>query len=262
MLPEYRKVMKLPRLDLPSFYPSKPGGKDKYYSKLFPLLDGCITLSCSEHGIESLLCSVIFDPEVPCNLLGAQLSGFQKALERATCNPQQVALLLAKACPKISPLWLAVAFIRDTSEVLAHAKGGLPPISLPVASWTDTVQSFVQVRYLSLRDRTCLIPRAYEYSISYLTRPKVRLPFSASPPFGHAALSSISLDVTPHLKHDHRPIRCRTFWILETGEEEEAQGGPKDMLQVDVFLQSTPHDTCSKGCSPRLVSDCCAWPES
>jgi hypothetical protein len=88
MLPEYQKVIKLPRLKLPAFYPSKPSEKNQYYSKLFRLLDGCITLSCSQHEIESLLYSVVFNFEVLYNLFETQLLGFQKALKRDMCNSQ------------------------------------------------------------------------------------------------------------------------------------------------------------------------------
>ena len=89
------------------------------------------------------------------------------------------------------------------------------------ASWTGTIQSFVQAGHHSITDRPDSIPRAREYSIAYLIRSRsdVVLPFTPSPPFGETSMSNLSLETRTHLEHHHRPILYRTSCLLDTGEE-------------------------------------------
>ena len=105
--------------------------------------------------------------------------------------------------------------------------GGLPALSLLVASWTGTIQSFVQAGYHSITDRPDSIPRAREYSIAYFIRSDVVLPFTLSPPFGETSISNLSLETMTHLEHHHRPILYRTNWLLDTGEELPDQQGSR-----------------------------------
>ena len=69
------------------------GVDEKYYKRLFKYLNRYITLSCCDEGIASLLCSAFFEPKVPCNLIGAHLSGVRKAIEpaRSELNPSDQA---------------------------------------------------------------------------------------------------------------------------------------------------------------------------
>ncbi len=215
---------------------STRGQKDDCYEKLFECLSSCITLSCNSGGIQSLLCSVFFEPTVPCNLIGAHLSGVENAIKPLEGHPWILAALMARKNPKISPLWLATIWSRRVSNVLTSVMGGLPPISLPVASWTETIQSFVQARHYSIINRPGFIPRAREYSVAYLIRDDVVMPFTPSPPFGETPTSNLSLEVKMHLEHDHRPILHRTSWILNMGEELPDQQGLKIMPQLNVRL--------------------------
>lgn len=223
------------------------GQKNDRYKKLFDCLSSCITLSCSTEGIDSLLCSIFFEPTVPCNLIGAHLSGVTKAIEPLKNDLRILAQLMAKKCPKISPLWLATIWSGRASHVLQAVMGGLPPISLPVASWTGTVQSFVQVGYYSITDRPDSVPRAREYSVAYLTRSDVVVPFTPSPPFGKTTTSNLSLETRTHLEHHHGPIQYRTSWILDTGEELPDQQGSKIMPQLSVRLPLIAQTTYVEG---------------
>ena len=113
---------------------------------------------------------------------------------------------------------------------------GLPPINLPVASWTCTIQSFVQAEYYSITDRPDSIPRAREYSIAYLIGSDIVMPFTPSPPFGETMTLNLSLETRTHLEHHHRPILYRTSWILDTGEELPDRQGLMAMPQSSVRL--------------------------
>lgn len=143
-------TIKLPPLVTPLNSNSARGEKDHYYDKLLECLNSCISLSCSRNGINSLLCSVFFDPKVPCNLVGAHLLGVTKAIEPVKRNQRAFANLMVRRCPKISPLWLAAIWSGQASRILVCSMGALPPISLPVASWTETLQSFLQIGYYSI----------------------------------------------------------------------------------------------------------------
>ncbi|KAL9024572.1 MAG: hypothetical protein Q9196_006423 [Gyalolechia fulgens] len=165
--------------------------------------------------------------------------GAMKVIKPLQSDPRNLAPLLAKKCPKISPLWLATIWNGQSSRVLKSAWGGLPPISLPAASWTDTIQSFLQASYLPITDRRDAIPRAREYSVAYLVRPDIIIPFTPSPPFGETAPSNLSLEVKEHLEHNHRPILHRTSWVLETGEELPDQKGLKRIPQPN-YLRLPP----------------------
>ena len=211
--------------------------KDDCYEKLLKCLSSCITLSCIPEGIESLLCSVFFEPAVPCNLIGAHLLGVGNAIKPLEDDPWILTVLMTKKAPMT--LWLATIWSRRVSNVLTSVMGGLPPISLPVASWTGTIQSFVQAGYYSITDRLDFIPRAREYSVAYLIRPDIVMPFTPSPPFGETPTSNLSLDVRMHLKHCHRPLLHRTSWMLNTGEELSDQQDSKVMPQLDVHLPIT-----------------------
>jgi hypothetical protein len=221
--------------------------EDDLYNKLYNRLSNCITLSCSAEGIDSLLCSIFFEPTVPCNLIGAHLSGVKKAMEPLKNDPRSLAPLVAKKYPKISPLWLATIWRGRANRVLQFVMGGLPPISLPVASWTGTVQSFVQAEYHSISDRPDSIPRAREYSVAYLIRSDVVTPFTPSPPFGETMTSNLSLETRTHLEHRHIPISYKTSWILDTGKELPDQQGSKVMPQSSVRLPLIAKTVYDKG---------------
>lgn len=169
-----------------------------YCGKLFKCLNRCITLSCIPEGITSLLCSVLFDPKVPCNLIGAYLLGITEAFEPAKSDPQKLARLMATRSLELSPLWSTAIWSGQATRILNCAMNGMPPVSLPIASWTATMQSFVQAEYLAAAHQTDFIPRACEYSLIYLVSPPANMPLTPSPPFGETAGLNISLDVREH----------------------------------------------------------------
>ena len=110
------------------------GVDEKYYKRLSKCLSRRITLSCCDEGIASLLCSAFFEPKVPCNLIGAHLSGVRKAIQPARNNLKVFARLMARQHPKICALWLAAFWTGHADKLLGSALGGMPPISLSVAS--------------------------------------------------------------------------------------------------------------------------------
>lgn len=230
MFPEHRAgPIKLPPLAPPGDIRCPHGVEEQYYKRISECLSQCITLSCCDEGIASLLCSGFFEPKVSCNLIGAHLFGIRKAVEPVKSDPKAFARLMVGQNPRVSSLWLAAIWTGQASRFLDSALGGMPPISLPVASWTGVLQSFIQVGYHSISNRDRHIPRAREFSTIYLVHSNAIIPFTPSPPFGEIVASDISLDIRRHLLHDHKPIQSNTYWIFETGELYPAQKQPKIM---------------------------------
>ncbi len=130
---------------------------------------------------------------------------------------------MARQNPKISALWLAAIWTGHAGKLLDSALGGMPPISLPVASWTGALQSFIQAGYYSISNRDGFVPRAQEFSAIYLVHPNATIPFTPSPPFGEIAISDISLEARRHLLHDHQMMESTTYWIFEAEELHPAQ---------------------------------------
>lgn len=224
MFPEHRDgPIKLPALAAPDDSHCSTGVDERFYERLSRCLGRCITLSCCNEGIASLLCSQFFEPKVPCNLIGAHLSGVRKAVEPVVSDSDLFARLMVRRNPRISPLWLAATWSGKASKLLVNVWGGLPPISVPMASWTGALQSFVQVGYHSISDRNDFIPRTREFSAIYLVHSDAGIPPTPSPPFGEIAMSDISLDIRRHLAHDHKPMQSTTYWIFGAEELYPAQ---------------------------------------
>lgn len=135
MFPKHRAgPIKLPPLVATARIHSSPNVEEKYYKGLSRCVSRCITLSCCDEGVASLLCSGFFEPKMPCNLIGAHLLGVRKAIEPVRNNPKLFARLMVKQNPKGSSLWLAAIWMGRASKILDSALGGMPPISLPVTS--------------------------------------------------------------------------------------------------------------------------------
>ena len=245
MLPEYNEV-ELPNLGAPPTPARTMGNPDDFYSVLFDCLDNCITLSCLCGGIESLLCSQFFDASIPCNLVGAYLLGISRAIESIQSDMNIFAALMAQRKPMLSPLWQAAIWTGRSKSVLASVMGGLPPINLAIASWTDTIQSFLQVEYESVSDLSSSLSRACEFNCAYMVSPNIVEPFTPSPPFGQTALANTNLDVRAHISHSHKLRWCRTYWLLAEGKEILAQPYSDFAHRPSIYLPPMAQMACTE----------------
>ncbi len=248
MLPEHTEI-RLAEMKTP---PMSGGGADNQndcYTALFSNLDSCITLSCSSRGIESLLCSQFFEPSVPCNLVGPHILGIRRAIEAIQSDNRFLTALMITRNPALSPLWHAANWSGYWPKVLRSALGALgalPPLNLAVASWTGTVQSFLQVDYDSLTNKSDYLARACEFSYTYMIIPDLNVPLTSSPPFGEVALDKTNLDIRAHLPHHHEPRWHRTYWILDQGDELLAQTSKlaqRPVVRLSLETHVTRSDT-------------------
>ena len=214
-------------------------GRDKCYDKLFASLDKYLTLSCIEDGIDSLLCSVFFDPVVPCNLVGAQSLAIKQALGPGPFekDPQRLVRAIAARNPRLSLLWLAVIWNGngEISEVVDCALNPLATTNLPAACWTGTIQSFLQVKYYGMTDRPDLIPRTWEFITAYFARDVLK-PFTRAPPFGLTKISNLNLEVRQHLDHNHRPLQWRRYWVMKSDEKLLIDSGFDSSSNLEIHL--------------------------
>ncbi|KAJ5608705.1 hypothetical protein N7528_009272 [Penicillium herquei] len=197
----------------------KPTGtskRDAVFHKMLETLDKSMFLSSTMDALDSLLCSAFFNPSVPCNLVGASSSGVKGAFHpsKPHCSPDDIdfrklSSSIINQAPHLTPLWIAVICTRQAPAFINRALNVLPPICLPAAFWTDTLQSFLQLEYRSNTSDTSDIPCVQEFQTSYFCRPASSVPWSPAPPFGLTMIKNLSLEIREHLGHDHRPRSWR-----------------------------------------------------
>lgn len=238
-----------------------------FYAKLFSSIDKFISLSCVQQGLDSLLCSIFFEPSVPCNLVGAQRIGISQALGLPRKNYviteedyhlleqgrerlkqdlrfshqdlENLTAAIAMRSPGLVGLWLDEIWSNDAIEVISCSLNYQPLINFFMVSWTGTIQAFLQVKYRqNTTDGSYLLPRALEFCTSYFVRRDVLKPFTRAPPFGTTSRSNLSLDIRQHLDHEHRPLRSSVYWVLKSGER-LLFDRPRSLPQVDISLQQS-----------------------
>ena len=186
------------------------------YTRFIDFLERCITLSCSHEALDSVLCSVFFEPRVTCNLVKAHMTGVTAALEPIENDLRMLATVITRHSPKLGPLWKAAIWRGDFKRITSAVARGLPALNLSVSSWTETLQSFVQVYYHTDK-ASDQIPRAQEYVDTYLIQPNASLPFTPFPPFGFTRKASLSLSIRDHLPHKHGLISYEMGFVLTDG---------------------------------------------
>lgn len=179
-------------------------------------------MGCTLGAVDSLLCSAFFDPELPCNAVGAQWMGIRNALELDHRRYDYLIAAIRRKKPDLAALWLSVISTGQVKQIINFAIKPLPPVNLVVGTWTGIVQSFLQVQYDAFVDPDQTTSRASEFSTAYYVQPERHLPLCRSPPFGRTLLNNTNLEVREHLGHHHRPQRASFFWMLTNGQVAEA----------------------------------------
>lgn len=176
-------------------------------------------LSSTCDALDSLICSVFFDPRIPRNLVGAASTGIREAVLQSGDDYRRLITAITNRHPQLVIPWVAVMCSCQATTLLTMALKRLPPICLVAAFWTKKSQSFLQIAYTSPGTTTeALISRPYEFITSYYCRPDASIPWSPAPPFGSTTSFHLSLDVGKHYNHQHSPRRWTTYWTLRSGD--------------------------------------------
>ncbi|RAH48119.1 uncharacterized protein BO95DRAFT_480502 [Aspergillus brunneoviolaceus CBS 621.78] len=236
--PKFPPPVRIPAMSL------SPGPvcKNTIYEKLFRSIDQCMFLSTTGEAIDSLSCSVFFDPSVPCNLLGAGSLGIIEALsptdtmskrqlhtEHKPCDDlrpfidkidkQQLLNAIMYVKPYLGLFWAAAIYTNQVMPLLRWSLSGIPILCLPAAYWTNTYQSFLQMNYRSASSKELLSTRVDEFQTSHFclsNTSSLPWPWSPAPPFGSTPVTNLSLEAREHLPHMHRPRSWQIYWILES----------------------------------------------
>lgn len=199
---------------------AKPLNRPAVFERLFQSLDRCLTLSATFNAIDSVLCSAFFDPNIPCNLLGAKRLAIKHALrlERKTIDYGKLLNAISAIAPHLAILWRGAICSGLAPSLFQQGNSDAPGPMSVAAFWTGKLHSFVQVTYQSSKpDASSLIPRSYEFSLTFFCRPKVRAPFPTAPPFGWTTVSNLSLELHEHYGHAHKPLWWRCNWHTHPG---------------------------------------------
>lgn len=176
-------------------------------------------LSAIQDGFDSILCSALFDASIPCNLLGASSLGIKKAISTANeLNSQLLLNAIESMNPHLIVLWTAAVCNGQANSVLNMTLDNLPPMCLPTAFITNTIQSFLQIDYCLEGLPRTHVSRALEFQTSFFCRPDISLPWSPAPPFGTTPVQNLSLEVRSHSAHQHYPLSWTICWLLDTEE--------------------------------------------
>ena len=137
-----------PSMMIPATSTLPPPRHDMIFNELFQSINKCIFLSSMQDALDSLLCSAFFDPYILCNFVGATSLGVRKAISTANVIDNWKLLnAITYMKPHLCILWTAAVCNNQANLLLNMALYSLLPISLVAAFLTNTIHSFLQVRY-------------------------------------------------------------------------------------------------------------------
>lgn len=143
-------------VDIPSPRPSTTGvrsvrpGPHEYAETLqvcpsLTQVDRLMALSCNTRGLEALLLSTFFDPDVPCNVVSPFLQGTFAILDAIAHDRTLLVCTLMHRTPKLGFLWAGALISGAHEALLEKARYGSIDVDLLVAAWTGTIHTFMQL---------------------------------------------------------------------------------------------------------------------
>lgn len=193
-------------------------------------IDKLLTLSCNTRGIRPLLLSIFYEPNIECNAVTPWLQGTLAAIKHvAGDNSYLVGRLCMERSPRVAFLWLGCIILNIQNELLREVYFGQIPIDLPSASWSRTIQSFIQQRVSDPLVTDGLILRADECRLLFLSQSErhTRLPLCQWTPFGKTTVSDVDLEVRLHQQ-------CQDHWLQYEGIEWECEDGHVEFLPLQT----------------------------
>ena len=211
-----RSGLNLPAMrDLPSPHQRRTPAAFQSVLQQVQLLPYYLTLSSSPWGMRALLHGTFFNSEVACNEIDAWLCPIFEVVKPAAEKGRwrDIAILMAKQCPKLAPLWIGSILSGAASLILGSVSENLWAICLTAAGWTNTRHSFIGPTQNTVspcagpidssrhyyNDR---IKRAEEGMLLYLTG-DIRAPVCPWKPFGEVLKNETALEVQQHIDCYH-----------------------------------------------------------
>lgn len=162
-------------------------------------LDKLLMLSCNWEGMEAILSSCFFNPDIPGNVCSHYLQGIFAVID-STRDLHARTSLLMRGLGRLGFLWLGASITGLQDGLLKLCHEGISEPELHSAAWTQTLQSFIQQPVTGIRDGR--VARADECKLLFLTQTKwhTNPPLSAWPLFGNTELKDVNLEVEEHIR--------------------------------------------------------------
>lgn len=162
-------------------------------------LDKLLTLSCNCEGIEAVLSSCFFNPDIPGNVCSHYLQGTFAVIDSIHDIQARTSLLMRGLGP-MGFLWLGASIAGLQDGLLNLFRERISEPELHSAVWTQTLQSFIQQPVLGIQNGR--VARADECKLLFLTQTKwhTNPPLSAWPLFGTTELKDVNLEVEEHIR--------------------------------------------------------------
>lgn len=198
-------------------------------------LDRLLTLSCHTRGIDCVLLSVFFNPDIECNKAGPWLQGALDVINPMVADePWVLGLMLMNRLPEVAPLWLGATILGFQEKLVRQVGFGQIPTDLNAAAWSGTVQSFIQIPVSDPSQRIEVISRADECRLLLLaqidTHP--RAPFCQWAPFGVTSVDEVDVEVRLHKDCNGHTLQYKGF----TWDSDYAQG----QMPVSTAVYNAP----------------------
>ncbi|KAF4460367.1 hypothetical protein FALBO_12854 [Fusarium albosuccineum] len=218
-------------------------------------LDRLLTLSCHTRGIDCVLLSVFFDPDIECNKAGPWLQGALDAINPMVTNePWVLGLMLMNRLPEVAPLWLGATILGLQEKLVRQVGFGQIPMDLNAAAWSGTVQSFIQMPVSDPSHRIEYISRADECRLLFLAQADAhpRAPFCQWAPFGVTSIDEADVEVRLHKDCNGHTLQYKGFvWDSDYAQGQipvltTAYSAPRSDVNVESNEQEhdlpTPED--------------------
>ncbi|KAL9015507.1 MAG: hypothetical protein Q9185_007097 [Variospora sp. 1 TL-2023] len=238
----------------PSSSPIKPSCEDA--DQLFNDLPYYITLSCGGDIINSTLCGVFWNPQVPSNLASPwlqplmDLKGMKSVQSTTGCYAEVLAMICARRAPNVAFLSIGAATSGLTSTILEQVRTGQPPLERHAYAWTGVPQSFMDIAgegkyyethcsqtYIRRSDcwRLRRLPPIVDDDLHYRIGP-----FTPWEPPGHALMKNCPLRVQVHKDcNRHALVYEFSTWYFSNECTLEDNLG-RDMLIPHIFNNDLP----------------------
>ncbi|GBF60559.1 hypothetical protein TMEN_3006 [Trichophyton mentagrophytes] len=225
-----------------------------------------MTISAACDVLRSLLCSVFFEPSVPCNLCSEWLEPIFRILDSVSLRHATTMCMFRNT--SIEGWWLGSAITGLYRLILKEARRGIPHVNLQSWWWMQAPQSFICFPFSGPigRDET-LITREKETFLLFLSQHNWK---SALPPWkppGRVVINDSHLAVQRHARCIGHSLRYMTwYWVNKDDEYLRDMGytspgyklppvGVDSLLppgfEMDIALETRAQDA-SKLCSDSI----------
>ena len=226
--------------------------------QLFRDLPYYITLSCGGDVINSTLCGVFWDPQVPSNLASPWLQPLMdlKGRKDMQSTPghyvEVLALICARRAPNVAFLSIGAAISGLMPKILEQVKTAQPPLEQHAYAWTGVPQSFMDIAGEGAYYETYSSEEYIERSNCWRLRKLPPLvdddlhyrigPFTPWEPPGRGLLKNSPLRVQIHKNcARHALAYIGSTWCFSNGRRFEDDLG-RDMPTPHIFQTLRPQE--------------------